>query len=130
MTSTLSTTSHRTLSLSDLQGSWVTVAGRRDAKFLIAGHRFTFEIVDGDIYMGTIRIDSTADPVEMDLKIEEGPARYKGLTAFCIVHWDGEHLQWCPTRPGSGVRLTGFPAVDDDRFLSLVFRPQRPRRSN
>jgi uncharacterized protein (TIGR03067 family) len=123
--------SARTCALSDLdalQGSWVTVAGLREAKLLIAGSRFAVEFGDGRIYMGTFSLDPTDDPHRMDMRIEEGPSGERGLTTYCIYQLEGGMLRWCPSRPGSEVRLVRFPSVDDPRYLSLVFRPVRPRR--
>lgn len=113
-----------------LQGAWRTVAGRRHARLLIAGQRFTFEIEDGDIYMGTIFLDDEASPKQMDMLVEEGPAHVKGLIALCIFHVDGDVLRWCPTKPGSDRRLRGFPSVEDDRYLSLVLKKSASRHSH
>jgi uncharacterized protein (TIGR03067 family) len=103
--------------LEQIQGVWVTVAGPREARFLIAGRRFTFEFVGGDLYMGTLDLA----PGHMDLHIEEGP-EHVGLCTKCIFHLDGGVLRWCPGKPGSEKRPAAFPDVDDPRYLSLVFR--------
>lgn len=109
--------------LEQLQGVWVTVAGPREARLVIAGQRYTFELVGGDVYMGTFDIA----PGRMDMYIEEGPREYIGRYARCIYRLDGGILQWCPGRPGSDRRPTHFPDVDDPRYLSLVFR-RLPRK--
>src|SRR5436309_12718263 len=114
--------------LDDLQGAWVSVAGPKEAKLLVAGSRFAVAFGDGVIYMGTFTLDPTDDPHRMDMRIEEGPPGHRGLTAYCIYQIDGGMLRWCPGRPGSETRLVRFPSVDDPRHLSLVFRPARPRR--
>jgi uncharacterized protein (TIGR03067 family) len=115
--------------LDALQGAWVSVAGRREVRLLVAGSRYTFEFVrSGVVYMGTLYLDPHDDPKRMDMRIEEGPAEHRGLTTYCIYKLDGEELCWCPSRPGSAERLFRFPAVDDDRYLSLVFHPIRPGR--
>ena len=105
-----------------LQGSWATIAGPKEARLLIAGHRYAFEFVGGEVYEGTIRLDANACPARMDMRIEEGPGAHKGQLAMCIYHVDGDVLRWCPTVPGAGYRLTRFPSVDDDHYYSLVFR--------
>jgi uncharacterized protein (TIGR03067 family) len=114
--------------LDELQGVWVSVAGLHEARLVVCGSRYTFELSTGDVYMGVLALDPDERPCRMDMKVEEGPARYRGQTGFCIYHLEGGVLRWCPTRPGSGLRLSGFPSVDDDRYLSLVFRRARPRR--
>jgi hypothetical protein len=116
-------TLHANLEL--LQGVWVSVAGPRSARFLIAGRRFTVEFVGGDIYMGTFEVH----PGGMDMHIEEGPSEHVGRLARCIFQLEGGVLRWCPGRPGSDKRPSAFPDVDDPRYLSLVFRRDaRPAR--
>lgn len=115
--------------LDQLQGAWVSVAGPRSAKLLIAGSRYTFEFHEGDIYMGTFFLDDEETPRQIDMLIEEGPAREKGLIGLCIYHIEGDVLRWCPTKPGGDRRLRAFPSVDDQRYFSTVFKRVRPRRS-
>jgi len=104
--------------LDALQGAWESVAGPRQARLLVAGRRFSFEFVGGDIYMGTFDL---APAGQLDMHVEEGPADHRG-TSKCLYHLDGGVLRWCPGRPGSGKRPAAFPDVDDSRYLSLVFR--------
>ncbi|MBA4064315.1 MAG: hypothetical protein C0501_11500 [Isosphaera sp.] len=105
-----------------IQGAWVSVAGPRGARLLVAGSRFTIEL-DGDgIYTGTFDLA----PGGMDIRIEAGPARHVGSVVRCLYQLEGGVLRWCPGRPGSGERPAAFPDVDDARHLSLVFR--RPRQ--
>jgi uncharacterized protein (TIGR03067 family) len=101
-----------------LQGSWASVAGPREARFLIAGDRFTFEFVGGDIYMGTFALS----PGGMDMTTDAGPTDHVGTVTRCLYQLDGGVLRWCPGKPGSARRPAAFPDVDDTRYLSLVFR--------
>jgi hypothetical protein len=83
------------------------------------------EFVGGDIYMGTFEIT----PGQMDMHIEEGPPEHAGRFSMCIYQLEGGVLRWCPGRPGSDKRPSAFPDVDDQRYLSLVFRRDaRPAR--
>ncbi len=108
-----------------IQGVWVSVAGHREARLLIAGHRFTFEFVGGDIYMGTFDLAAG----HMDMHIEAGPSKYIGCWSRCIYQLEDGVLRWCPGKPGSNKRPTCFPDVDDPHQLSFVFRPAvRPAR--
>ena len=84
--------------LDALQGAWESVAGPRQARLLVAGRRFSFEFVGGDIYMGTFDL---APAGQLDMHVEEGPADHRG-TSKCLYHLDGGVLRWCPGRPGSG----------------------------
>lgn len=115
--------------LQQLQGSWVSVAGPCEARLLVAGNRYAFEFVGGDVYIGTFDLDPSAEPRRMDMHVEEGPDADKGRTGLCIYHLDGGVLRWCPAKPGSGRRQPAFPSVDDPRYFSLVFRRVRRRRS-
>lgn len=119
LTKPASATAAARADLEHLQGVWESVAGPRQARFLIAGSRFAFEFVGGDLYMGTFDL---APGGHMDMHVLEGPADHKGQVAPCIYHIDGGVLRWCPGRIGSGRRLSAFPSVDDDRYLCLVFR--------
>ena len=109
--------------LEAIQGVWVSVAGPREARLLIAGRRFAFEFVGGDLYMGTFDLS----PGQMDLHIEEGP-EHAGCCTRCIYQLDGGVLRWCPGRPGSDKRPSRFPDVDDPKYLSLVFRRAARKR--
>ena len=101
-----------------IQGVWMSVAGPRESRFLFVGNRFTFEFVGGDVYMGTFDLA----PGHMDLHIQAGPAEHVNTYSYCIYLLEGGVLRWCPGRPGSERRPSGFPDVDDPRYLSLVFR--------
>ncbi|MCS6864213.1 MAG: hypothetical protein RMJ56_17525 [Gemmataceae bacterium] len=101
-----------------LQGAWISIAGPRPARLLIAGHRFTFEFLGGAIYMGTFELANG----QMDMHIETGPAQHVGCCSQCIYRLEGGLLRWCPGKPGSSQRPSSFPDVDDPRYLSLVFR--------
>jgi uncharacterized protein (TIGR03067 family) len=104
-----------------LQGVWVARTGRRPATFIVSGKHFTIFFLDGDIYMGSFEVDAAAMPRAMDFHIEEGPDRHKGQTARCLYDVTGEHMLWCTAGPGQQ-DLSDFPALDDPRYLSLVFQ--------
>jgi hypothetical protein len=101
-----------------IQGVWVSIAGPREVRLLISGHRFTFEFVGGDLYMGTFDLTHG----RMDMHIEAGPAEYIGLWSRCIYLFEDGHLRWRGGRPGSDHRPTKFHDVDDPTRLSFVFQ--------
>jgi uncharacterized protein (TIGR03067 family) len=111
--------------LQRLQGTWVVVAGRREAELIVAGRLFTFRFKDGDVYMGAFWLDPCHNPRAMDMRIDEGPAQHRGKVALCVYELDGPHLRWCPTEPGTTQRLTEFPSEHDPKYLALVFRRAR-----
>lgn len=109
--------------LDQIQGVWTSVAGPREARLLVAGSRFCFEFVGGDVYMGTLDLTDG----HMAMHIEEGPIDFRGQQTHCLYRVEGDVLRWCPGRPGSGRKPAAFPSVDDPRYLSLVFRHARRR---
>ena len=113
----------RTQSLSDLetlQGVWQSIAGRRQARMFVAGHRFTF-VLKGVVYMGTFVLDPDAEPHCIDMYVEEGPPELRHQTVHCIYHLEDGVLSWCPARPGSPERLHAFPSVHDREHFSMKF---------
>ena len=114
--------------LDSMQGAWESIAGRREAEFLVAGSRFTVHFADGDIYMGRFTLDPSAWPKRMEIHIEEGPAAHRGLSALCIYELDGDKLNWCTAGPGQPQRPATFPAEDDTRYLCVLFQREKARR--
>jgi uncharacterized protein (TIGR03067 family) len=111
--------------LDQLQGVWTSIAGPAECRLLIAGNRYAFEFVGGDVFMGTFELSEGPGPHHLDMLIEEGPADDKGKVALCIYQVEGDVLRWCPLKPGSGRRLSAFPSVDDRRYFCTVFRHAR-----
>jgi uncharacterized protein (TIGR03067 family) len=112
--------------LEAFQGTWLSVAGRREAELLISGNHFAVRFADGDIYIGVFELNSIDIPRAMAMHIHEGPTRHKDKTALCIYEFDGHHLHWCAAMPGQSERLAAFPEEDAGQHLYLVFRRQRP----
>jgi uncharacterized protein (TIGR03067 family) len=116
--------------LAQLQGAWMSIAGRRQAELLIAGNLFSIKFLDGAIYMGTFEIDPAEQPCEMDMRIDEGPIKHKGNITLCVYDLTGDTLRWCPGQPGSEERPQGFCDEDDPNGLCVVFRREYPRWRN
>jgi len=104
-----------------LQGGWLALGGRRQAEMLISGSRLTVHFDDGDIYMGSFTLGRSGRLETMDISIEEGPARHKGMSALAIYELDGHTLRWCTASPGQADRPAAF-AEPDPLSLFLVFR--------
>ena len=107
-----------------LQGVWTSVAGPREGRFLIAGNRFSFEFIGGEIYIGTFTLGRNG---QMDMHVQEGPLDHKSLVAPCLYELQGGVLRWCTGRIGTDRRPESFPNVEDEHKLSFVFR-RAPRR--
>lgn len=113
--------------LDKIQGAWTSIAGPRDCRLLISGNHYAFEIIDGDIYIGTFDIQPEASPRRMNMTVAAGPEGHRNQSARCIYHIEGDVLRWCASKPGSKCDLNSFPSIDNDCFLSLVFRRVRSR---
>jgi uncharacterized protein (TIGR03067 family) len=108
--------------LERLQGAWASVAGRRDAEFIVSGYLFAVRFKDGDTYLGTFRLDSQQQPRAMDMRIDEGPAHHRGKMTRCIYELEGETLRWCAGEPGDEERPNAFPSENTRKYLCLRFR--------
>jgi uncharacterized protein (TIGR03067 family) len=113
---------HQPTDLDLLQGAWISISGRREARLLVAGNRFTIQFRDGDIYMGCIEVDSLTQPRGMNLTVEEGPAHHKHQAALGIYELQGDQLLWCTSGPGQKQRPPEFAAEDDPGCLCLMFQ--------
>jgi hypothetical protein len=108
--------------LANLQGDWLTTEGRRAGELLISDRTYSMRFMDGTVYKGSFELLPDQSPAVMVMKIEEGPLKHKGKTAWCLYALEMGLLRWCPTEPGSEERLSAFPAIDDYRYLHTVFR--------
>jgi uncharacterized protein (TIGR03067 family) len=105
-----------TADLDRLQGAWTTIGGRRQAELLIAGQHLTAHFGDGDIYMGSFTLGTNGPLTTLDIRLEEAPARHRGLDVLCICELKGDTLHWCNASPGETERPTDF----DDRNPHLL----------
>jgi uncharacterized protein (TIGR03067 family) len=122
-TPTASSTSNLScFDLADLQGDWLTIEGRRAGELFISGQTFTLRFLDRTFYKGTFELHTDQMPRAMVMHVEDGPPKHKGKTAWCVYELEIGMLRWCPTEPGSDERLTEFPGMEDQRYLSTVFR--------
>jgi uncharacterized protein (TIGR03067 family) len=112
--------------LERLQGTWMAVSGRQHVEFVVSDYLFAMRFRDGETCLGTFRLGPQCRPKTMDMRIDEGPARYRGKIARCIYELDGDTLRWCPAEPGNEQRPSTFPSATDMRFLCLEFRRQDP----
>ena len=112
-----------------IQGAWDSIAGPRECRLLVSGNHYAFEIVDGDVYMGTFDLQTESTPRRMNMNVVAGPNGYCDQTARCIYHVEGDVLRWCGSKPGSKCDLNSFPSIENDCFLSLVFKRARSRRA-
>jgi uncharacterized protein (TIGR03067 family) len=114
--------------LERLQGTWISIAGRREVELHIAGRHFTARFLDGELYMGTFDLLPSGSPRRMNMHIDEGPPKHHGKTAHCIYALDGDLLQWCPASPDSDEVLAAFPPMTDRRYLCTILRRAAKRQ--
>jgi RNA polymerase sigma factor (sigma-70 family) len=117
--------------LKKFKGIWVDIyvekGGEKEKQEKLGEHFLEF---DGETFThshdghveekGTIKLDPSKNPKEIDLEFKQG--NKEGKTALGIYTWDGENLKLCFGEPGSGTRPTDFDAKPQDRFLVIVKR--------
>lgn len=116
-----------------LQGTWVGDTLEEDGvkKETSGGARLTingetcFVMHDDKVLLtGTIKIDPTKDPMEMDLQPREESDESK--TALAVYSWNGEDLKLCAGERFGGDRPTDFTTWDGDNRVLIVFKRQSP----
>ena len=118
--------------LKKLQGAWVVVSaveggvqGKRAGERRLLIDRKTFMLMDGGevVLKGPFKLDPSKDPIEMDIKFEEG--KMKGKTGLAIYAFDGVNLKFC------GVehlyeRPKDFTSAPGDSRTLLVLKRAKP----
>ena len=115
--------------LKKFKGTWVDIyaekAGKKQEQ--VGDHELKF---DGEAFSvadhgqvqekGTIKLDPSKDPKEIDLRLRDRNDEEK--TALGIYAWDGENLKFCWGEPGGGTRPKDFTSMPETRFLLIVKR--------
>jgi len=117
-----------------LQGTWsitgLEIEGEKtpdsmlaDARIVIKGSRFTSTGM-GTLYEGTLKLDSSTQPAQLDLKFDAGPPT--GETNLGIYKLDGDTWTLCLATRGS-VRPSRFASTPGSGFaLETLTRGIRP----
>jgi uncharacterized protein (TIGR03067 family) len=118
--------------LKKLQGTWVDISIEKpgakrkkvgEQQLKIDGETFTLSH-DGNVEdKGTIKLDPSRSPGEIDFQIREG--KNEGKTGLGIYAWDGEHLKLCLGSVEAGTRPKDFTSMPEDRIL-IVLKRQSP----
>jgi uncharacterized protein (TIGR03067 family) len=113
--------------LAKLKGTWVRELNGKTFLVNFNGERFAtiFEFPEGTATTsGTITIDPTQKPKQMDWKFVDGTGRgekLKGMTAPTIYQLDGDTFKFCASR--KKVRPEEFPDKEGiDDYVYLVFK--------
>src|SRR5262245_10227161 len=94
-----------------------------DARIVINGSRFTSTGM-GTVYEGTLKLDSSTQPAQLDLKFDAGPPT--GETNLGIYKLDGDTWILCLATRGS-VRPSRFASTPGSGFaLETLTRGVRP----
>jgi uncharacterized protein (TIGR03067 family) len=113
-----------------LQGKWLPSEGERAGKPFPA-QNITLEIKDGKYTVmaggvsdkGTIKINASAKPKEMDITGTDGPN--KGKTFKVIYELDGDTLKICYDLSGNG-RPTEFKTKEGSKDLLVIYKREKP----
>jgi RNA polymerase sigma factor (sigma-70 family) len=115
--------------LKRFQGTWVDIyaekAGKKQEQ--VGDHELkfdgeTFSVSDhGQVHEnGTIKLDPSKKPKEIDLRIRDKNNEEK--TVLGIYTWDGENLKLCWGEPGGEARPMDFATTPEGGFLVVVKR--------
>jgi RNA polymerase sigma factor (sigma-70 family) len=117
--------------LKKFQGTWVDVYAEKAGEKLekVGEHQLKF---DGETFSvadhghveekGTIKLNPTKNPREIDLRFQGGGNEEKVVLG--IYTWDGENLKLCWGEPGGGTRPTEFTTTPEGGFLVVVKRQE------
>jgi RNA polymerase sigma factor (sigma-70 family) len=118
--------------LKKLQGTWVDISYEKagvklekvgEHQLKIDGETFSLSH-DGKVEdQGTIKLEQSRSPGEIDLQIRKG--KNEGKTGLGIYAWDGEDLKLCLGGLGGGTRPKDFTTMPEDCIL-IVLKRQRP----
>lgn len=111
--------------LGRLQGAWTTVSGRRSAELLISGQHLTIHFQDGEIYMGSFTLGAAGRRTTLDVRIDEGPSRHRGLLTLCLCELQGDTLRWCNASPGNAERPLAFDEQNPHLLCLMLRREHR-----
>jgi uncharacterized protein (TIGR03067 family) len=118
--------------LKKLQGMWVAVSGEAEGaeKEVAGAEQLEF---DGEAFntwhgghveeKGTIRLDPSRNPMEIDLTVQEG--KNEGKTHLAIYAWDGANVKFCMAKEGHP-RPTDFTTRPGDNRVLVVMGRQDP----
>ena len=115
--------------LKKFQGTWVDVYAEKAGKkqepvgdHLLKFDGESFSVADHDHVeeKGTIKLNPSKNPMEIDLRFRHGDDEEKVVLG--IYTWDGENLKLCWGEPGGGTRPTSFTTTPEGGFLVVVKR--------
>jgi RNA polymerase sigma factor (sigma-70 family) len=118
--------------LKKLQGTWVPVSAEVGGVQQEAAGAEQLEF-DGESFntwhgghieeKGTIRLEPSKDPKEIDLTVQEG--KNEGKSHVAIYTWDGANVKFCMVKEGHP-RPTDFTTRPGDNRMLVVMQRQNP----
>jgi RNA polymerase sigma factor (sigma-70 family) len=118
--------------LKKLQGMWVAVSGEAEGveKEVAGAEQLEFDGANFNTWhgghveeKGTIRLDPSKNPMEIDLTVQEG--KNEGKTHLAIYAWDGANVKFCMVKEGHP-RPTDFTTRPGDNRVLVVMGRQDP----
>src|SRR5262249_28722416 len=97
-----------------------------EATLILKGDGFRVQQRDSTSRTGNFKLDASATPKTIDLKIEEKPGE-KSTTVLGIYQLEGDKLTVCFGEPGSGDRPKEFATKAGSPNLLLKFQRGKPR---
>jgi RNA polymerase sigma factor (sigma-70 family) len=118
--------------LEKLKGMWVPVSGETEGveKDVAGAEQVEFDGATFNIWhgghveeKGTLRLDPSRNPMEIDLTVHEG--KNAGQTHLAIYAWDGANVKFCMAKEGQP-RPTDFTTRPGDTRVLVVMGRQNP----
>jgi uncharacterized protein (TIGR03067 family) len=119
--------------LDKLKGAWKATSGETGGQplpndfldsvtFTIKGDKYTFKVADMEDEEGTLKLDSTKKPAQMDVSITKG--NDKGKKQFAIYQIEGDTLKLCFSAPEQE-RPKDFTTKEGTMSVLMVFKRQK-----
>lgn len=116
-----------------IQGTWLPataeLAGkmfpdevRKTIKLVVKGDKYTVT-VGKEVDQGTVKLNATAKPKEMDITGTDGPN--KGKTIRAIYERDGDTLRICYDLSGKG-RPAEFKTKEGTQLFLVTYKREKP----
>ncbi len=116
-----------------IQGAWLPVAAELGGKLFPDEVRKTIKLVVSDdkytvtvgpaVDQGTLKLNSSATPKELDITGTEGPN--KGRTILAIYERDGDTLRICYDLSGQG-RPISFKTTEGSQLFLVTYKSEKP----
>jgi uncharacterized protein (TIGR03067 family) len=109
-------------STAELAGKMFPDEVRKTIKLVVKDDKYTVTI-GKDVDQGTVKLNSTAKPKELDITGTDGPN--KGKTILAIYERDGDTLRICYDLSGKN-RPTEFKTKEGTQLFLVTYKREKP----